>query len=149
MADEGALGKVYLVKQNEKHFGPHAEWFWDVDRSGGGVFMDMGCRGIAFCYWFLGRPRIKSVQCQMGTYLHADKTRGEDDCICILEFANEAVGLVENIWARRGGMDDRIEGGVTCAKPAHGQRLAHLQRIWLRLRRRENAGHQGLDLSGL
>lgn len=41
MADEGAFGKIYLVKQTEKHFGPHAPWFWDVERSGGGVFMDM------------------------------------------------------------------------------------------------------------
>ena len=49
MADEGAFGKVYLVKQCEKHSGPHAPWFWNVERSGGGVFMDMGCHGIAFC----------------------------------------------------------------------------------------------------
>lgn len=127
MADAGALGKVYLVKQSEKHFGPHAEWFWDVDRSGGGVFMDMGCHGIAFCYWFLGRPAITSVQCQMGTYVHADKTRGEDNSICILEFADQAVGLIENSWARRGGMDDRIEvygeGGVTYANLHMGNAL--------------------------
>ncbi len=109
MADQGAFGKVYLVKQSEKHFGPHAEWFWDVERSGGGVFMDMGCHGIAFCHWFLGRPAIKSVYCQMDTHVHADKTRGEDDVLCILEFENGARGLVENSWARRGGMQDRIE----------------------------------------
>ena len=30
MADQGAFGKVYLVKQSEKHSGPHAPWFWDV-----------------------------------------------------------------------------------------------------------------------
>jgi len=117
MADQGAFGKVYLVKQSEKHDGPHGEWFWDVDRSGGGVFMDMGCHGIAFCYWFLNRPRIKNVYCQMGTYVHAGKTRGEDNSICVIEFENGAVGLVEDSWARRGGMDDRIEvygeGGVT------------------------------------
>ena len=58
MADQGAFGKVYLVKQSEKHFGPHADWFWDVQKSGGGVFMDMGCHGVAFCHWFLGRPGI-------------------------------------------------------------------------------------------
>ena len=34
MAAEGAFGKVYLVKQCEKHFGPHAPWFWDVSREG-------------------------------------------------------------------------------------------------------------------
>lgn len=25
MADQSAFGKVYMVKQSEKHFGPHAE----------------------------------------------------------------------------------------------------------------------------
>ncbi len=127
MADQGAFGKVYLVKQSEKHFGPHSPWFWDVAKSGGGVFMDMGCHGVAFCYWFLGRPRIKSVLCQMGTYVHANKTRGEDNSICILEFENGAVGLVEDSWARRGGMEDRVEvygeGGVTYADLHMGNAL--------------------------
>ncbi len=127
MADEGAFGKIYLVKQAEKHFGPHAPWFWDVNRSGGGVFMDMGCHGIAFCYWFLGRPGIKSVYCQMATHVHADKTEGEDDSVCIIEFDNDAVGMVENSWARRGGMEDRIEvygeGGCTYADLHMGNAL--------------------------
>jgi predicted dehydrogenase len=127
MADQGAFGKVYLVKQSEKHFGPHSPWFWDIERSGGGVLMDMGCHGIAFCHWFLDRSPIRSVYCQMGTYVHRDKTRGEDDSLCILEFENGAVGLVENSWARRGGMDDRIEvygeGGVTYANLHMGNAL--------------------------
>ncbi|HEX5273472.1 MAG TPA: Gfo/Idh/MocA family oxidoreductase [Gemmataceae bacterium] len=127
LADEGAFGKVYLVKQSERHFGPHADWFWDVGRSGGGVFMDMGCHGIAFCWWFLGRPAVRSVFCQMCTSVHANKTRGEDNSICILEFEGGAVGLVENSWARRGGMDDRVEvygeGGVTYANLHMGNAL--------------------------
>ena len=127
MADQGAFGKVYLVKQSEKHFGPHSDWFWDPERSGGGVLMDMGCHGIAFCYWFLGRPAIKTVYAQMGTYVHGAKTQCEDDSICILEFENGAVGLVEDSWARRGGMDDRIEvygeGGVTYANLHMGNSL--------------------------
>jgi predicted dehydrogenase len=127
MAEEGAFGKVYLVKQAEKHFGPHAPWFWDVQRSGGGVFMDMGCHGIAFCHWFLGRPKIRRVLCHMGTYVHGDKTQGEDDSVCILEFENGAKGMVENSWARRGGMEDRIEiygdGGLTYADLHMGNAL--------------------------
>ncbi len=127
MADQGAFGKLYMVKQSEKHFGPHAPWFWDVQQSGGGVFMDMGCHGIAFCYWFLGRPAIKNVLCQMGTYVHRDKGQGEDNTICIIEFENGAVGLVEDSWARRGGMEDRIEiygeGGLTYADLHMGNAL--------------------------
>jgi predicted dehydrogenase len=127
MADQGAFGRVYLVKQAEKHFGPHAPWFWDVEKSGGGVFMDMGCHGIAFCYWFLDRPKIKTVYCQMATHVHADKTKGEDNSICILEFDNGAIGLIEDSWARRGGMEDRIEvygeGGVTYADLHMGNAL--------------------------
>ena len=109
MADAGAFGKIHLVKQTEMHSGPHSPWFWDVDRSGGGAFMDLGCHGIAFCHWFLGRPAIQSIYCQMSTSVHAAKTHGEDNALCILEFANGAVGLIENSWARPGGMDDRIE----------------------------------------
>src|SRR5260370_8598987 len=65
MADAGAFGNVYLVKQSEKHFGPHSPWFWDVDRSGGGPLMDPGCHGIAFCYWFLRRSPTNSTYSQM------------------------------------------------------------------------------------
>jgi predicted dehydrogenase len=127
MADNGAFGKIYLVKQSEKHFGPHADWFWDVERSGGGVFVDMGCHGIAFCSWFLNRSPITSVYCQLGTYVHADKTKGDDNSLCILEFESGAVGVVEDSWARRGGMDDTIEvygeGGQTYADLHMGNAL--------------------------
>ena len=127
MADQGAFGKVYQVKQSEKHFGPHSPWFWDMDQAGGGALMDLGCHGIAFCYWFLNRPKIKTVYAQLGTYVHGDKTRGDDDATCIIEFENDAVGVVENSWARRGGMDDRIEvygeGGCTYANLHMGNAL--------------------------
>jgi myo-inositol 2-dehydrogenase/D-chiro-inositol 1-dehydrogenase len=127
MADAGAFGKIHLIKQSEKHFGPHSEWFWDVNRSGGGAFMDLGCHGIAFCWWFLGRPEMKSIYCQMGTYVHGKKTQAEDESLCIIEFANGAAALIENSWAHRGGMDDRVEvhgeAGVTYANLHMGNAL--------------------------
>jgi predicted dehydrogenase len=127
MADQGAFGKVYLVKQSEKHFGPHSEWFWDVERSGGGALLDLGCHGIAFCYWFLGRPRIKSIYAHLATNVHAAKTKADDEALCIIEFENGATGLVEDSWARRGGMADRTEvygeGGLTFADLHMGNAL--------------------------
>src|SRR3979490_3425319 len=67
MADAGGFGKIYLVKQSEKHFGPHTPWFWDVNRSGGGALLSLSYNGVSFAYWFLGPSPIKSVYCQMGT----------------------------------------------------------------------------------
>ncbi|MFD2081756.1 Predicted dehydrogenase [Actinopolymorpha cephalotaxi] len=109
MAEEGAFGDVFLVKQSEMHSGPHGDWFWDTERSGGGVFMDMGCHGLSFCHWFLGRPEPTAITAHMGTYVHKDRTNAEDHSFAIVEFANGAIGHVENSWARLGGMDDRIE----------------------------------------
>jgi myo-inositol 2-dehydrogenase / D-chiro-inositol 1-dehydrogenase len=109
MADEGAFGRVHLVKQGEKHSGPHADWFWDVERSGGGALMDLGCHGIAFCWWFLGKPPVKSVYAQLSTQVHAARTQGDDEAVTIIEFDGGAIGVVENSWNRPGGMDDSVE----------------------------------------
>ena len=109
MADEGAFGRVHLIKQREKHSGPHADWFWDVTQSGGGALMDLGCHGIALCWWFLGKPRVKSVYAQLSTQVHSARTRGDDEALCIIEFEGGAVGVVEDSWTKPGGMDDGIE----------------------------------------
>ena len=109
MADEGAFGRIHLVKQSEKHSGPHSDWFWDVEQSGGGAVMDLGCHGIAFCWWFLDKPKVKSVYSQMSTQVNSKRTQGEDEAITIIEFDNGAVGMVESSWNRLGGMDDSIE----------------------------------------
>ena len=109
LVDEGALGDVFLVKQSEEHAGPHAPWFWDVRRSGGGVLLDMGCHSIAFCRWVLGNRPIVQVSATMGTFVHDDKTLGEDHALCVLTFAGGAIALCENSWAKGGGVDDRAE----------------------------------------
>jgi predicted dehydrogenase len=109
LLDSGALGDPVLIKQSEKHDGPHAQHFWDVDRAGGGVTMDMGCHAIAFFHWMLNRSRATSVYAQMGTHVHQDRTRGDDNAILILEFENGAIGMAEESWTKLGGMDDRAE----------------------------------------
>ena len=57
LLDSGALSEPTLLKQSEKHDGPHAPHFWDVNQSGGGVTMDMGCHAIEFFRWMIGPPR--------------------------------------------------------------------------------------------
>jgi predicted dehydrogenase len=138
LVDEGALGRVHLVKQSEKHDGPHSPWFWDVSRSGGGVTLDMGCHAIEFFRWLLSgrdgrhKPRITSVHADMDTYVHSDKTRGDDASILMLRLAAgdggpDVMAMAEESWAKPGGMDDRAEvygsAGVAYADLLHGNSI--------------------------
>jgi len=116
LVEEGAIGRLYMVKQGEKHSGPHSDWFYDVKRSGGGAIMDMGCHGIEWARWMFGKPRPKSVFATCQRVLHTNRTRGEDNSVIVLEFENGGVAVIEDSWAKQGGMDDRMElygtGGV-------------------------------------
>jgi predicted dehydrogenase len=121
LVQEGAVGTIYYMRQCEKHSGPHSDWFYDVDQSGGGALMDMGCHGLAWFRWMLGpnaRPLTVYAQMQTGL-LHGERTRCEENSLCLVEFDTGAVGIVENSWAKLGGMEDRVEicgsGGVVYA----------------------------------
>src|SRR2546422_8762900 len=63
----------------------------------------------------------------MRTYVHKDKTQGDDNAILLLEFANGVVGLAEESWTKLGGMDDRSEvhgsKGVAYADLLHGNAI--------------------------
>lgn len=125
LVHENAVGPLYMLKQSEKHSGPHSDWFYDIQQSGGGVLMDMGCHGLAWFRWMLGgNPKIRSVYATMNTFLHGGRTRAEDNSVTVVEFENGLIGLCENSWARHGGMDDRVEvygtGGVIYADLFHG-----------------------------
>jgi predicted dehydrogenase len=120
LASEGAIGVIYHMRQYEKHSGPHSDWFYDVNRSGGGALMDMGCHGFAWFRWMLGRPKALSVQAHLQTgLLHGARTRGDENAVSIVEFEGGAIGVVENSWAKHGGMEDGVEvygtGGVVYA----------------------------------
>jgi predicted dehydrogenase len=67
----------------------------------------------------LKNDKAKSVYASMSTVLHKNRTGAEDNSIVIIEFENGVTGVVENSWAKHGGMDDRSEvhgtGGVIYA----------------------------------
>lgn len=109
LAQEGALGKVFQLRQSEKHSGPHSDWFYDVSLSGGGVIMDMGCHAFGWFRWMMGAVKPVSVYAHMDTIVHQCRTKGEDNSLVVVEFESGAIGVAENSWAKQGGMDDRIE----------------------------------------
>lgn len=57
-------GRPYLARAAEEHSGPHAAWFWQGDRQGGGVLTDMMCHSIEVVRFLLtepGQPRSSLV----------------------------------------------------------------------------------------
>ncbi len=127
LVEEGAIGKLYMVKQGEKHSGPHSDWFYDVRRSGGGSIMDMGCHGIEWARWMYGKPKPKSVVAHCQRVYHTQRTQGEDNSVVILEFEGGGIAVIENSWAKHGGMDDRTElygaKGVVYCDLLHGSSM--------------------------
>jgi myo-inositol 2-dehydrogenase / D-chiro-inositol 1-dehydrogenase len=127
LADEGALGEVYLVRQSEQHFGPHSDWFWDPELAGGGVLMDMGCHGIEVARWVHGKPRARSVCAEVGTFVHRERTTSDDHAIVTVRFEGQRLGLIEASWAKPGGVEDKVEiagsKGVTYADLLRGSSL--------------------------
>ncbi len=55
-----ASGRPYLARAAEEHSGPHAAWFWEGKKQGGGVLNDMMCHSIEVVRFLLtepGKPR--------------------------------------------------------------------------------------------
>ena len=140
MADEGALGRVYYVRHSCCHGGPHSHWFWDVERSGGGALMDVGCHSIALARWVFDNAPIESGSADLGTFVHGDRTDGEDHSVCVLRFPGDRIALVENSWAHINGVDERAElygsEGLTVADLSKGSSLTTehglTEEIWKR-----------------
>lgn len=104
----GALGKVLWARSRETHPGPHSDWFWDKEQSGGGAIIDLGCHCIEISRNFIGK-NVKPLEviCWADTQVHP--IDAEDSAVGLVRYANGAVGQFEVSWTFRGGMDLRDE----------------------------------------
>lgn len=104
----GTVGRVLWVRSREAHPGPHSDWFWDRERSGGGSLVDMGCHCIEIGRSFVGKEvRPLEVTCWGATQVHP--IEAEDHAIGLVRYASGAVAQFEAAWTFRGGMDLRDE----------------------------------------
>ncbi len=107
-ANRGALGKVLWTRSRETHGGPHSDWFWNKELSGGGAIVDMGCHCIEIARNFIGKD-IRPVEavCWADTQVHP--IDAEDSSVGLVRYENGAIGQFEVSWTFRGGMDLRDE----------------------------------------
>lgn len=104
----GAIGDVIWTKSRETHPGPHSDWFWDKEKSGGGCMIDLGCHCVEISRNFIGKNiRPVEVMCWADTRVHP--IDAEDNAIGLVKYANGAIGQFEVSWTFRGGMDLRDE----------------------------------------
>ncbi|MFP4483840.1 MAG: Gfo/Idh/MocA family protein [Spirochaetota bacterium] len=104
----GALGKVLWARSRETHAGPHSDWFWNKEISGGGAIVDMGCHCIEIARSFIGKD-VRPVEAMAWADTQVHPIEAEDSAVGLVRYANGAVGQFEVSWTFRGGMDLRDE----------------------------------------
>jgi predicted dehydrogenase len=104
----GAIGQVTWARSRETHPGPHSDWFWTKELSGGGVLLDMGCHCIEIARSYIGKD-IRPVEVACWTDTLVKPIEAEDNALGWVRYENGAVGQLEVSWTFRGGMDVRDE----------------------------------------
>ena len=93
--DEGWLGKIHFMRMRFAHAGSLLGWlpdYWyDVEKAGGGAMMDLGCHPMYTAAYLLGKPkRIVSMfnnNCAPNSL--------DDNSVSVVEFENKAIAVLE------------------------------------------------------
>jgi len=104
----GALGDILWVRSRETHPGPHSDWFWNPEFSGGGAIIDLGCHCIEIARNFIGKE-VKPIEVMCWADTQVKPIEAEDHAIALVKYASGAIGQLEVSWCFRGGMDLRDE----------------------------------------
>ncbi|MEX0769288.1 MAG: Gfo/Idh/MocA family oxidoreductase [Balneolaceae bacterium] len=104
----GTLGRILWTRSREAHPGPHSDWFWDPEKSGGGAIIDLGCHCIEIGRNYIGKD-VRPVEVMCWADTQVKPIDAEDHALGWVKYANGAIGQFEVSWSFRGGMDLRDE----------------------------------------
>lgn len=105
---EGAVGRVLWARSRETHPGPHSDWFWDIEKAGGGCILDLGCHCVEISRSFIGKD-IRPVEVMCWADTQVKPIDAEDHAIGLVKYETGAIGQFEVSWTFRGGLDLRDE----------------------------------------
>ena len=110
---DGEIGEIYavdLVFHNA--YGPDKEWFFDMEKSGGGCLLDLGIHLLDLALWTLNFPKIDSVQGNLyknGRKLEKNEQTVEDYATAMLTAENGATINLQCSWHISAGREAVIE----------------------------------------
>jgi predicted dehydrogenase len=128
---KGALGKVLWARSRETHGGPHSDWFWNKQLSGGGAIVDMGCHCIEIARNFIGKDnRPLEVTCWADTQVHP------------IDAEDHAVGLAGWIYAMKSPARKALFGStIGCAQVSRCSLASGRVVMWPKKLRAIQAGY--------
>lgn len=93
--EDGLLGQVNYMRMRSAHDGSVNGWlpeYWyDVEKAGGGAMMDLGCHPMYTAAYLLGEPnRIASI---FNTNYCPEPA--DDNAVSVVEFENKAIAVLE------------------------------------------------------
>ena len=93
--DDGILGKIHYFRMRNAHDGSVRGWlpdYWyDVEKAGGGAMMDLGCHPMYTAAYLLGKPkRIASIF--NTTYCPPP---ADDHAVSVVEFEGNIIAVLE------------------------------------------------------
>ncbi|MFW5830593.1 MAG: Gfo/Idh/MocA family protein, partial [Planctomycetota bacterium] len=112
----GSIGTIYamdLIFHNA--YGPDKEWFYDIERSGGGCMMDLGIHLFDLALWCLDFPDIANVagrRWHQGRALAPGERTVEDYATATMLLADGAECRCTTSWNMHAGRDAVIEAHV-------------------------------------
>ncbi|MFA5010479.1 MAG: Gfo/Idh/MocA family oxidoreductase [Ignavibacteria bacterium] len=91
------LGDIFYVKTGWlRSQSSNEKWFMNMEKAGGGVFVDNGIAMLDLGMWMLGFPDVKSVSAI--NYYHNSKTV-EDSNFTLVKFKNGSTLTIEVSWS--------------------------------------------------
>jgi UDP-N-acetylglucosamine 3-dehydrogenase len=103
MIDNNLIGKINLVRHFFSNYGPYTSWsplseqrwFFDADKAGGGVLMDLGVHSIDILRYLIGEyDRIEGYSYNTT----CKRINNEDNCNVIIRFKNNVLGNMMISW---------------------------------------------------
>jgi len=105
--EDGLLGDLTFGRARiahsaglDKWFSGPSAWFADAERAGGGALFDLGCHVMDILPWLMGGSPKKITGFINN---HSNAYPIDDNSVTLMEFPNNAIGVVDCSWVHRSG----------------------------------------------